>query len=141
MHDDNKRKTIKVRTILIIVAIVAVLGVGGVVGYKKFTSPRTYVYKSDRRPLPKVVTVSATKTGFSPEIVNIKRGVAVRWVNNSGGKVSVNSDDYPTNRLYPELNLGELPAKSALVHVFKNPGTFTYHSQFNPKASGQITVE
>lgn len=93
-------------------------------------------------PMPKEVTITLTDQGFTPSEVTIRKGMAVRWINNSTlDKASVNSDDYPTNRLYPELNLGQFNRGSSLVHVFKNNAHYTYHNQFNPKQIGTITVE
>ena len=93
-------------------------------------------------PLPQINTVSLTKNGFSPEKITIKKGTAVKWINNSGtDKASVNSDDYPTNTRFPELNLGQFNEGSSVAHIFTTTGTYTYHNQFNPKQTGTIIVE
>jgi plastocyanin len=93
-------------------------------------------------PLPQINTVTLTKKGFSPAKIIIRRGTAVKWINNTGtDNASVNSDDYPTNTRFPELNLGKINNGSAVAHIFTTAGTFTYHNQFNAKQTGTIVVE
>lgn len=93
-------------------------------------------------PLPQINSVALTKNGFSPEKITIKKGTAVKWINNSGtNNASVNSDDYPTNTRFPELNLGKINEGSAVAHIFTNTGTYTYHNEFNPKQKGTVVVE
>ena len=105
------------------------------------TNSKTTV-KQASQPLPLEATVHITDTGFSPETVAIKKGNAVRWINETKtDNVSVNSDNYPTNRLYPELNLGKVSKGSTIVHISQSPGTYNYHNQFNPKQTGKINVE
>lgn len=94
------------------------------------------------QPLPQINTITLTKNGFTPAKTMIKKGTAVKWINNSGtDNASVNSDDYPTNLLFPELNLGKINQGSAVAHIFTTAGTYTYHNQFNPKQKGTIVVE
>jgi plastocyanin len=97
--------------------------------------------KSLPQSLPKEVTIILDKDGFKPNVVNIKTDTAVRWLNESGDKQTVNSDDYPTNQLHKELNFGIFNNSSSVVYIFKIPGTYGYHNQFNPKQSGKIIVE
>jgi hypothetical protein len=92
------------------------------------------------KPLPQEATVFLTNSGFAPAKLNIKSGSAIQWLNDTPNKASVNSDNYPTNKLYPELNLGQFSKGSSLVHIFVKSGTYTYHDQFNPKNTGTIVV-
>lgn len=99
---------------------------------------------SDRAatPLPKEVFVTLTKKGFSPKNITIAKGSAVRWINNSGtNNASVNSDNYPTNMLHPELNLGQFNNGSTLAHIFVSAGKYSYHDQFQPKLTGAVIVK
>jgi len=94
------------------------------------------------QPLPNIDTIILTKNGFSPDKTAIKKGTAIKWTNDSGtDKASVNSDDYPTNQRFPELNLGIINKGSSVAHIFTTAGTYTYHNQFNPKQKGTIVVE
>lgn len=93
-------------------------------------------------PLPHIDTVVLTDKGFTPSKITVKKGNAVKWVNNSStDNASVSSDDYPTNQRFPEMNLGKFDGSNALSHIFETPGTYTYHNQFNPKQTGTVIVE
>jgi plastocyanin len=86
-------------------------------------------------------TVTLTSSGFSPQELTIKPGQAVRFKNASLVPASVNSDDYPANRKYPELNLGKFAPNQTLVHVFTKAGKYTYHNQMLPQNVGTIIVK
>lgn len=81
-----------------------------------------------------------TSNGFSPQVVTIIKGSSVIWTNYSGSDVTVNSDNYPTNTLYPPLNLGMFPNKFSVSLVFSKVGTFTYHDQLHPQWTGTVIV-
>ena len=93
-----------------------------------------------KKQMVKEVTITLRKEGFSPETVTIKQGTAVRWKNASSADQTVNSNDYPTNQLHKELNFGIFKDGSSFVHIFKKPGTYTYHNQYQPKQQGKIVV-
>jgi plastocyanin len=92
------------------------------------------------KTLPKEVTVTLDKKGFSPAVVTIKAGSAVRWKNISGDKQTVNSNDYPTNQLHRELNFGVFNNDSTVVYTFTKPGTYGFHNQFHKEQTGKIIV-
>ena len=92
-------------------------------------------------PLPKEVTISLNKDGFSPQVVTIKPGVAIRWKNVSGDKQTVNSDDYPTNQLHRELNFGIFNNGSSVVYTFTKVGTYGFHNQFHHEQEGKVIVK
>lgn len=91
-------------------------------------------------PLPKEITVTLDKNGFSPKEVTIAVGSAVRWKNVSGKQQTVNSDNYPTNQLHKELNFGIFNSGSSVVYTFTTPGTYGYHNQFHHEQQGKIIV-
>jgi plastocyanin len=97
--------------------------------------------ESSRAPLPKEVTVILDKKGFSPAVVTIKVGSAVRWKNVSGDNQTVNSDDYPTNQLHRELNFGIFANGSSVVYTFTKPGVYGYHNQFHHEQTGKVIVK
>src|SRR5947207_677223 len=68
-------------------------------GYSQNTSTQpSQAQTQGVAPLPQINTITLTKNGFSPVKTMIKKGTAVKWINNSGtDNASVNSDDYPTN--------------------------------------------
>ncbi len=85
--------------------------------------------------------VTLTKSGFSPATLTIKANSRVAWVNNSGQPASVNSNDHPTHKLYPPLNLGLFNSGSSVQLVFDKPGTYKYHNHLNPAQTGTIIVQ
>ncbi len=89
----------------------------------------------------KETDVTITATGFSPATVTIPVNSSVRWTNTTKTDVSVNSDDYPTNKKYPALNLGSFSASQSVILLFTKPGVYTYHNQYNPEQKGTITVQ
>lgn len=105
-----------------------------------FPEEATTLPKNQRAPLPKEVTVILDKNGFTPKVVTIKAGSAVRWKNESGSKQTVNSDNYPTNQLHKELNFGIFANGSSVVYTFTKPGVYGYHNQLHLEQKGTVTV-
>ncbi len=105
-------------------------------GWSKLASNRSQIAPAGAENM-----ITLTDSGFSPNNITIKEGVAIRWKNSSSAAASVNSDDYPTNRLYPELNLGKFEKNQTLVHVFTKAGTYKYHNQMRPQNTGTIIVQ
>ncbi len=123
--------------ILILVGVIAlvilVIGVVFIIRGKNESQPAA---------LPTEISVELTNDGFNPSEITIQKGAAVRWTNKTNDEhASVNSDDHPTNKKYPELNLGEIPQGSTVVHIFENSGTYTYHDYFHPERKGTIIVK
>lgn len=87
------------------------------------------------------VTVSYTANGFTPPTVTIKSGMAIIWINQSDKTATINSDDHPTNRKFPELNLGRFAKAESLTHTFMKPGTYTYHNHLTPSQKGTVIVQ
>jgi plastocyanin len=131
-------------SMLFLVILVLAIGalVFGIVSLTKSKESQvSQALKQPAKTLPKEQTVSLTKEGFSPQSVTVNVGDAVRWFNNSGGDATVNSDDYPTNKLYKELNLGVFKSGATLVLILNKPGTYTYHDHFHPTRKGTIIVK
>jgi plastocyanin len=94
------------------------------------------------KALPRETKIILTNHGFSPQQITINQGTALRWINNTNtDHASINSDPYPTNQRYPELNLGQFNKNATLVHIFTTTGKYTYHDQFHPKFTGTIQVK
>ncbi len=92
-------------------------------------------------PLPQENVVVVTDKGFSPDTITITKDSAVRWKNASGEDASVNSDNYPSNKLYPFLNLGKFKDGQTMIYIFKEAGKFTYHNHFHSEEKGTVIVE
>jgi plastocyanin len=88
-----------------------------------------------------VETITLTSSGFQPQTLTIKLGTRVIWINNSGTVGTVNSDNYPTNLLYPFLNFGQFNSGSSFSTIFSKTGTYTYYNFLNQSQKGKIIVE
>jgi plastocyanin len=85
--------------------------------------------------------VNVTNSGFEPKDLKIKVGAQVVWTNKSGKTVTVNSDNHPTNLLWPFLNLGAFDNGQSVSTTFAKSGKYTYHNHFDPSQTGSVTVE
>lgn len=140
----DKRLLIGGGIVLVVVVLVLALS-----GQSKTTTPQpvqpsgqtqqTQTPQTIDRGVEKTVTV--TESGFEPSTITIKAGTRVLWMNKSGKTVTVNSDQHPTHKLYPFLNLGAFDNGSSVQIVFDKPGTYTYHDHLNPSHTGKVMVE
>lgn len=127
--------------LVIIGAIFLLMGVFG--KNKQNVNTNTQTNQQNTAPLGtgEVSNVDLTSSGFNPKTLTIKTGTRIIWFNKTGSDASVNSDDHPTNKLYPELNLGLFPNGSTVQLVLIKPGTYTYHNYLKPEQKGTIIVE
>ena len=98
--------------------------------------------KNNTKVIP-AETVTLTSSGFVPQSLTIKAGARVMWLNKSGVVGTVNSDNYPTNLLYPFLNFGQFNNDSSFSTIFAKPGTYTYYNFLsqNQNQKGTIIVK
>ena len=97
--------------------------------------------KAVRTPNNPTVTVALKDSGFVPKDITVKAGTRVVWINKNRKAATVDSNDHPTHRLYPFLNLGELSDGSLVQVVFDKAGTYGYHNHYNASETGTVTVE
>lgn len=133
--------------LLIIAVIVVLLGGFFLLSNKtknnQITQNQT-TQQTVKKSTPTVVqstTVTVINSGFNPQVLTIKAGTRIIWINESGASVTVNSDVHPTNLLYPFLNLGEFNDGASVSIVVEKPGTYTYHNHLNPSQTGKIVAE
>lgn len=86
------------------------------------------------------VTVTVTASGFNPQVVSIKAGTKVVWVNKSGQTVNVSSDPHPTHTAYPPLNLGNFDDGEQVSLIFDKPGRYGYHNHLDASQTGTVEV-
>lgn len=86
-------------------------------------------------------SVELTIDGFSPRSITIKKGDVVNWINKSGKQASINSAEFPTHKLFPELNLGTFHNESRLQVRLQTLGELRYVNFFNNQQKGTILVE
>lgn len=132
------------KILLIIVALIVALGAFILLGNKK-TAPAISTQSTAQPTVIKtnnpITTITLSDTGFVPKDIIVKTGTRVIWVNKSGKTATVNSDDHPTHRLYPFLNLGEFENSSSVQVVAEKTGKYSYHNHLNASETGTVTVE
>ena len=140
------------KLIWVLVAVVLVVVViGGVflLGNKSASTNTNTTTTGDQSQSPTVsqqapvedVNVALTSSGFVPQTVTVKTGGRVIWTNKSGADGTVNSDVYPTNLLWPFLNLGEFSNGSSVSVTFDKPGKYTYHNHLTPAQTGTVIAQ
>lgn len=86
-------------------------------------------------------TITLSANGFSSEVLTVKAGTKVTWINQSGQEATVNSSPHPTHTDYPPLNLGNFPDGGILSLTFDKPGTYKYHNHLDSSQKGTIIVQ
>ena len=132
----NKKYVWVIILLVIIVAVGGFLLLSNKTNNKPAVKPTTQTTKS----IIQTENVAVTSTGFEPKTITIKKGTRIIWTNKSGNTVTVNSDNHPTNLLWPFLNLGTFNNGSSVSVVFENTGKYTYHNYLNPDQKGIVIV-
>ena len=103
-------------------------------------------------PTPAPVTVTYTDAGFSPSSVTVKKGQAVRFVNNSSSQeVWPASAVHPTHSVYPVKTaldcLGSsfdackgLKTGESWSFTFNSVGEWRYHDHLHASKTGTVIV-
>ncbi len=87
------------------------------------------------------VTVNYTDSGYTPNTITLKKGVTVRFVNQSTSTMWVASDVHPTHQLLPGFDeLASVTNGGAYEYTFVKVGTWTYHNHMNPTDKGTVVV-
>lgn len=81
-------------------------------------------------------------TGFTPQVLRVKRGEAVTFKNLSGGGMWVASDPHPSHTALPGLDsLQVIVAGQMYSYTFTQLGSWSYHNHLNTGHRGTIVVE
>jgi len=132
------------KILLVIIVLTVVLGAFTFLGNKKSSPiavPSTKSQKSVVTPNNPILTVTLTNLGFTPKDITVKIGTRIIWINKSSKTATVSSDDHPTHRLYPFLNLGEFASGSSVQVVVEKSGKYSYHNHYDASQTGTVTVE
>ena len=127
------------KILLIIIALIVVFGAFTFFGNKKTSLTTKQSESTGSQQTTPIVTL--TDSGFVPKNIAVKTGTRIIWVNSSGKAATVSSDDHPTHRLYPFLNLGEFADGSSVQVVVEKVGKYSYHNHLNASEVGTITAE
>lgn len=101
-------------------------------------------------PAASVKTVYISVLGFKPDIMVLKAGDTVVWINNDTVPHWPASAAHPTHTVYPELG-GCIGSKFDACHglafgeqwnfTFNIKGTWAYHDHLKPTTRGRLVVE
>ncbi len=97
------------------------------------------------------VTISYVDDGYVPSEVTIRKGQAVRWVNDASGDMWPASAVHPTHSLYPGKNADDclgssfdacqgLPRGSSWDYTFTHVGEWRFHDHIRPSKTGVVNV-
>ena len=88
----------------------------------------------------KTATIAFTSNGFSPATLTVKKGTKVTVINNSNDPVQFSSDDHPTHREDPEINMEELAPGQSGSFTVTTVGTHGFHDHLNDSKTGTLIV-
>ena len=87
-------------------------------------------------------SVTYTDDGFVPDILTVKAGETVTFVNESSSPLWVASALHPTHTLYPEFdNKYAVPKGGSYSFIFTKVGTHPYHNHVLLGKFGKVIVE
>ena len=79
--------------------------------------------------------------GFAPQIITIRKGETVVWVNKGAGYYWPASNIHPTHKIYPELDpLEPLAPGEAWAFTFEQTGEWRLHDHLRPSKGGTVRV-
>jgi len=101
------------------------------------------------KPLPPAPQASEDRfivrynaSGFSPKSIEIKRGEAIKFVNDTNQTMWVASNDHPTHTLYPGFDQGKSVGKGGtFIFTFTEAGSWKYHNHNKSADMGTIIVK
>lgn len=99
-------------------------------------------------PTPPTTTINGTievdydGSTFIPEVITIKKGTVVVFVNKSKGEMSVASNPHPTHTDLPGFDQFKSAdkGKKTYTYTFVKVGTWGYHNHLNPPVTGKVIV-
>ncbi len=127
------------KILLAIIVLVVAVGAFAFFGNNKTSAPEETNSSPEQTATTNNILLSSS--GFEPKELIVKTGTKVTWINRSGKSATVDSDDHPTHKLYPFLNLGQFADGVSIQVVFDKPGTYTYHNHFDASQTGSVKVE
>lgn len=135
------------KVIIGLVVVVVIFGLGAwwlassMPSSSEVPKPSTSNEKSTLPDTVAAATITYTDSGFSPSPLTVKKDDTIKIVNQSSVSLEFSSDDHPTHKADPELNMPIIQAgKDAMLKVTKT-GTWGYHNHLKPSDEGRLTVE
>lgn len=94
--------------------------------------------------------ITYTDTGFTPNILTVKKGTTVTFKNDSAGDIRVASNPHPIHDGYPTRggcisstfdSCANIAPGQSWSFTFDESGTWGYHNHLNPTVTGTIVVQ
>lgn len=89
---------------------------------------------------PQTATITFNANGFSPSTLTVKKGTTVTVVNASETEVQFSSDDHPSHRKNPEMNLSTIGPGEKATFTANTVGTHGFHDHLDDNLTGTLTV-
>lgn len=83
-------------------------------------------------------TVTYTNSGFEPELLEVKKGSMVHFVNESDTQMWVASDSHPAHDILPTFD--QFKTGDLYMYIFEESGEWAYHDHLNAAFTGVIKV-
>lgn len=77
-------------------------------------------------------TVTIKNFSFTPDVLTVKQGAMVTWINQDSAPHALQSDTFQSST----LNQGDI-----FEFAFNDKGNFDYHCSIHPSMTGKIVVE
>ena len=135
-----QRSSIGLASAVLVLGVIS-LGAGGYIGYAggkiRHREFRTQPPPKETAGAPQPSSAGAVSAQvtiqefkYSPETIEIRKGEAVKWVNNDLAPHTV------TSRTSDTFNSGAIDPDASWSHIFSQPGTFPYGCTFHPEMKG-----
>lgn len=93
-------------------------------------------------PAASTATVTYTNDGFVPDLLTVKAGTKVTFINQNDSPMWVASGSHPTHTLYPGFDSkASVPKGGSYSFTFTKVGTHPYHNHVLLGKFGKIIVE
>ena len=107
------------------------------------TTPKPAVKKTTVPATPKIdaYTISYTDTGFKPEVIEVKIGSTIKFVNNSSRELSIASTDIGGFGVTLLNQKGSIVRAGTFSVTFTGTGTWRYMNRLYQGDKGSIVVK
>lgn len=115
-----------------------------VAGSGKTTASKTSSVTQSSVPLIKdgIYIISYKNSGFSPQSLEVKRGTAVRFINDSTKAMRIGSIGMTNSPSYQDLSQPKTVGKGSYYeYTFNDAGTFGYMNTNNSADTGSIVIK
>ena len=141
------------KAVLIVIAVIVVLAVAGVAvmifanqsqapttTQNEETGSNSQTDANAGNTTSETATITFTNNGFSPATLTVKKGTKVTVVNSSSSDVQFSSDDHPTHREDPEINMEILTPGESGSFTVTTVGTHGFHDHVDDSKTGTLVV-